>query len=520
MQVNMSRNRLSKLMGVNPQSTLSVEMIDEQRNDWFITKLIEDLKDLKEIARRNGETKTTALLKNPEAAIIIDKMEANIEKRFGIKILIKVGDKGELAARSYFNIYDSVIHNIGSNYSQYWREQLANIGAFRNEDGTDLADSVRDNRISDSIYRDVKLGNGRWTRVTAEDAAMYRAVKALKEKLKTSGLIIDRKKAYVSGLPKEYVSFIYIDFVTYLNRLDEIPEEVASSIMHEIGHIWTFIEYSVKHVYNTTALIDSMQDAATKGKSAKETLYYIADHVDIPDDEKKKIKSKSLIPAVLYFIHCYASENTYPGNDIENLADRFCTRFGLGEYLGTSLEKETPEMYRHYYFRYGAGFSSFMLVTVSVIYSLIFALAQISGLLLITVPFIGIYVIYLMYKKFFGSSKVPNIAHLKDVAQYDEFADRIKRIKFEMIRMIKSSDSYDDPQYKKEMLDSIDTLERIISAVPPPSKGLIASIGKFFTPKYILDRHKLEQIDKELEALMENDLYLATLKLELINNKG
>ena len=125
-----------------------------------------------------------------------------------------------------------------------------------------------------------------------------------------------------------------------------------------------------------------------------------------------------------------------------------------------------------------------------------------------------------MYKKFFGSSKVSNIAYLKDIAQYDEFADRIKRIKFEMIRMIKSSDSYDDPQYKKEMLDSIDTLERIISAVPPPSKGLIASIGKFFTPKYILDRHKLEQIDKELEALMENDLYLATLKLELINNKG
>lgn len=520
MQVNMSRNRLSKLMGVNPQSTLSVEMIDEQRNDWFITKLIEDLKDLKEIARRNGETKTTALLKNPEAAIIIDKMEANIEKRFGIKILIKVGDKGELAARSHFNIYDSVINNIGGSYSQYWREQLANIGAFRNEDGTDLADSVRDNRISDSISRDVKLGNGRWTTVSAEDAAMYRAVKALKEKLKTSGLIIDRKKAHITGLPKEYVSFIFIDFVTYLNRLDEIPEEVASSIMHEIGHIWTFIEYSVKHVYNTTALIDSMQDAATKGKSAKETLYYIADHVDIPDDEKKKIKSKSLIPAVLYFIHCYASENTYPGNDIENLADRFCTRFGLGEYLGTSLEKETPEMYRHYYFRYGSGFSSFISVTVSVIFNLIFVLAQATPLLVLTLPFLGVYVLYLMYKKFFGSSKAPNIVYLKDVAQYDEFADRIKRIKFEMIRMIKSSDSYDDPQYKKEMLDSINTLERIISAVPPPSKGLIASIGKFFTPKYILDRHKLEQIDKELEALMENDLYLATLKLELINNKG
>ena len=141
-------------------------------------------------------------------------------------------------------------------------------------------------------------------------------------------------------------------------------------------------------------------------------------------------------------------------------------------------------------------------------------------MLVLTLPFLGVYVLYLMYKKFFGSSKVSNIAYLKDIAQYDEFADRIKRIKFEMIRMIKSSDSYDDPQYKKEMLDSIDTLERIISAVPPPSKGLIASIGKFFTPKYILDRHKLEQIDKELEALMENDLYLATLKLELINNKG
>ena len=520
MQVNMSRNRLSKLMGVNPQSTLSVEMIDEQRNDWFISKLIEYLKDLKEIARRTGVTKTTTLVKNPEASIILDKLEADIEKRFGIKILIKVGDHEDLSCRSYFNIYDSVIHNIGTTYGEYWSERLASIGAFRNEDGTDLADSVRDNRIGDGIIRNVQLGNGRWTEVSAEDAALYRGIKALKEKLKTSGLIIDRRKAHITGLPKEYVSFIFIDFVTYLNRLNELPEEVASSIMHEIGHIWTFIEYSVKHVYNTTALIDSMQDASTKGKSAKETLYYIADHVDIPDDEKKKIKSKSLIPAVLYFIHCYATENTYPGNDIEHLADRFCARFGLGEYLGTSLEKETRDIYKGYYFRYGSGLTAFISVTVTVIFNLIFALTQAAPMLVLTLPFLGVYVLYLMYKKFFGSSKVSNIAYLKDIAQYDEFADRIKRIKFEMIRMIKSSDSYDDPQYKKEMLDSIDTLERIISAVPPPSKGLIASIGKFFTPKYILDRHKLEQIDKELEALMENDLYLATLKLELINNKG
>lgn len=156
---------------------------------------------------------------------------------------------------------------------------------------------------------------------------------------KKRDIIIDLKKAYISGLEGVYNTTLYLDHDLITNGKLTIGELVAIQV-HEIGHAFTYIYHSGKIIKNNVTLLESflygkdgLADKASKVLISGSTENSTDDTVLIKALNKENIDTfKSINNLIL------GSSNSI-GKDSETEADAFAVRFGVGEELITALDK-------------------------------------------------------------------------------------------------------------------------------------------------------------------------------------
>lgn len=265
-------------MRLDKFSLVSMEVIDYQLKDPVIDQLRGIIEEYKK--DKDGKTFATSL-------------EEIIKNRFNITLKCNVKPASVLNAAAYIELLD-VYHPLNKglldNYGEMAAQYLAN-------------ETVKPN------FK--KLVAGKLDRVGSLDF----------KKVKASGIFsqLEYRIELLTPLFKEETDFI------------------ISIIMHELGHIWTFMEY-VHHVTYKNVIVTSIVKDFLGIKEDTLRVEFISKinniyGVKVPEELTKQSDPKAqlvVIGDIYKQMYNDFSETTYNTTSVEVLADQFASRFGLG----------------------------------------------------------------------------------------------------------------------------------------------------------------------------------------------
>ncbi|HWT39748.1 MAG TPA: hypothetical protein VN081_00510 [Dongiaceae bacterium] len=272
------------------------------------------------------------------------------------------------------------------------------------------------------------------------------------------------------------------------------PEEIAAVLLHEIGHIFTYLEL----LYMTTSTNMALDDVVKELKGEKDESV----RIKLIEKTKAKLKIKNLDSASLAkqkkntviqsVILDAAVEDTtsltgsvvYEFRNSEFLADQYAVRQGAGRALASGLEKiEVWSNYsvakmrewrlRHYVF--------------SILGTFLDVFGTPTYLMLLALP--GL-----------------------DMVLYDAPKDRLVRIKQQMVNSLK--DETLSPETRDDTLEDIRTVQESIDRLRDGDAGapVFMALYRRMT-SWRREQESQLQFQKRLEALASNDLFVAGQQL-------
>ena len=458
------------------KSFIAMEMISIQDNGWGkeLEKVIDDiLVDVK----NDGAVKIKCL-----------EIEQMIMSRFGLKVRLIHNEELAQALPFYANTR-SILFN------QDFREDIA----------------------SDIVNKDQKT-------------VVENQIKLLKAPNGFSGNV-DLERAKVSGGFSEVESLIYINFYT-LTTTGKIKKlgypiklnsaEIVAIILHEIGHLFTYIEYSTRSVRLNQVMATIASDVLNESGTANLDYIYKelkAGESSISKEDLEDIltTSTNMIMGFKLFKLLINETGIGTANDVNNnisseqLADSFCSRMGYGRGLVTALAKlnNSDETLLK---RWNLSMTAFLMGALWDAYNTI-AVIQLYGILPVIGPYLMGYklskiyfsiVITLISLKFSGSGS--------KIIDYDAFKIRYGKIRNEAVNSLKDQ-SRDSEYYQQTLLD-ITVMDEIIKHTLVEKE----IIDRFCDVVFSKDRDALKKINEEnlLESLANNDLFIKAAELKLL----
>lgn len=470
-------------------TTLSTEMIAYQKNDYVVNALVEQFTELVETIKDIMPMDNTSIFRSSRCLTIIDRIDAIIRERFGITVKhLKCDGIGYAVYPVPPKNYNVLFGDVVEIYEAVKEATEEYDGRVRDKDSMRSADSEKNfidmhTTIVDNIH---KL-----------DKHMY-----------GNNIKIDLQRAKITNLPNDYFVYLNVDLFLLVVDIGMNPRELTAALLHEVGHAFTHIEYSYRGIHNTSVLLDTFLDNfRDKNKPFKESLL-IAYKATDPSINLDKLGDKNTVAVALAVFNGFIKENTYFAGskhsftDSEQLADNFAGRFGMGPDLVSGLAK-LHKLVKIQGITISIVASIICIITV---FMFIFAagiMATGIGFILITGSLMGLLAIY-------------NTLYITDdgvhEAVYDNNKQRYSRIKYEMIRMIRSTEMPKDAIASS--IKAIEEMDRLIASAPNPRAGMINWIyTHFFSNGRKLAEFK--QIEQFTEKLMENDLYVAANKLKM-----
>lgn len=324
---------------------------------------------------------------------------------------------------------------------------------------------------------------------------------------------IDLHKAKVGGLFSEHEHVLYMNF-ELLFKTGLTSPEITAQLLHELGHIFSFYEFSdrLESTNQVLANIGKQLLSHPKEKSL-EFIFKELNSLDNSIDESavedmikgnKIIFGYKLLNLVIGRISTQLNNSFYDTTSTEQLADQFAARFGYGRQYILGLDKLTdlyPQVYENEKSKNAARNSTIIaciktiVITATLIigmFTSLFPLAVCIGLLLSA---------SLRY-------------HGEDYKEttYDDLRSRYKRIRNEYIDLIKDTNMSKDKL--KVILDDIYAIDSMIDGVSEYrdifNKLSTAIFSKANAAKKSMDEQKL------LEQLAFNDLFLKAAELKTL----
>lgn len=455
---------------------ISKETIAPQPNDYIVGKLEELITNLYKAIDSGEQVGTRANL--------INEISSSLTKRFGVPIKVLDSNNKELCTFPVmFKDHHTFLYE-------------ATVG--------ELSDDIK------SIYGSAKRGDKNIKDMTMINTSNLADTKALTNKLLENykiaenlkafeNITIDVNKAYIKGIDKDVLAPMLIDFEWVHTECKITPIETVAVMMHEMGHIFTWIEYNRKMVKNTTVLLETLkEDIAKKGKTPKEAYenaYYKI--------TKQKINTNNETEAgiELYKVtnpYMDSGTNKYSFTDSEQQADQFAGRFGLGKELATAL----PRLVKGYNKDFIRGVAIQCSLTIVAV-----LLAGLSALSIISAG-ISMFLIWSIYSNVFRTPTPIN-----GEQTYDDMIQRMNRLKTEMIRTIRIYNKELCPDYVNYLIKNIEATDRIIKELPSPMVPLNHKLWSVLSSKFATgaDMRLIEQL---IEDTQENMLYVAAYKLK------
>ena len=456
--------------------------IDYRPDDPVIDKLIDVVQRIKSTTPNGNDAKE---LKNELATII--------KNRFGINLKV---DRGNFACLP-LAAYDNVLSDI----------------------------------TKDDIVQYAKLD---------KDVAKY--IDKV-EKLKKLNFEVDLEQVRIIGIPDDIKAYLFIpDELFYGGEYSKIlsDREAVAVILHEIGHIFTFLYYMSRTVKNSVVLVDSFM-LYSNGNTEKAKKVLVQNTTNKPiktDDDKLVIRSvldemsSNLKAMGNYIVNLEPKKNVSFESEAE--ADSFAVRFGLAKELATSLDKIMEDK-SSIVGLMKLGFGIFMAV---LIFSLIrFVLTLYIVILMAPVTGVGAsglvgailleaFLFLIKYSLVISIAVIGFIFIISSIAavvniltggdvdfEYEKLHNRIARMKRELIKVMRQQNL--DKDLRKRLISEIEEVEKVMNKLIGDDRtasflnNLIpnGNYGRDFDIKYITDLI----IDK----LQNNDLHYLSEKLNL-----
>lgn len=458
---------------------VSNEMISPQIGDYIVNELDKEFANLREFISTNNIETTKDAFTSSTGKAIVARMEKLLLDRFGFSIILlptsdtwsslSIPPKGYsvLFQKDTLPLYDEIIK----------------IDSER----------IDPNSVDDPDGEKMCI-------------AYIQSLKAL-DKSFYSGIHIDNNKAKITGLSKDFACYITCNIMEDLEFGRTTREEVAV-LLHEVGHLYSHLEYSYKNVHNTIILTETFLDNfRNKNKSKKESL--LIAYSKLTNDNSLANSNSNVITLSLVAYNNIVNRSLIKQNhsliDSEMVADSFASKFGLGAELVSSFDKTAKlvETYaqqakKRYLFQFigclGGGLATF--ATYMPILWLI------NGALLIPIA------AYSIFKFLTINTTLLKDEKINSNAGYDDLIRRYERLRLDAIRMLRSGD------YPKAvvsyLLDELNTIDTIIKNTPAGKVGIVETISRFFNS----DKVEMKRLEQITEDLMENDLYIAAAKLK------
>lgn len=497
-------SRLIKDMFKREEISVAHEMIEQQHNDYVVNALNELFEDLiQNVKTSKSIKKASDLHKDANCLNILNKIDYTLKERFGIETKFVAVDNGWNCGVLVSNPRDvDTIQN--DMFSEVMSELKATVERYN------LSEA---NTKAKKEVQEMDMFN-----ISAKDnlSLIYnyrKSITTLRDKLKTSSIIIDRKKAKIIGLPNEFIAYLQHDLYSFIKKIKYTAEELTATFLHEMGHAFTYIEYSYRSVTNTSVLIDTfLENLDKKNKAPKDSL--ILAYEKVSGDTSSEYKTKDAISATIYMLDSYLKENKFrltgsahPGIDAEQLADQFAGRFGMGQYIITGLEKFRKEFESGSFEKMFDGFVLGFSVVVAG--GAVIALAMMSLVvetIIAGIAFLLIILALMTIRNPFTSDNDPGYT-----AKYDDVKQRYKRIRNEAMRSLRTN-----PGSKTTIettIANIDKMDEVLKAVPDAKVNMMDAIIRKLSSS---TKHRLEirTIERMIEDLSENNLYLASAKLQ------
>ena len=313
---------------------------------------------------------------------------------------------------------------------------------------------------------------------------------------------VNLKTGEVSGIFSEVSSTI--DMPIYMfTTMQFTPEEISAIALHEIGHLVVYYEYMSRTVSTNQALagVSKALDKSGTVEEREAVLITAKTALGLKDlDAKLLAKSNNKKVAEIVIITNIVKEtvselgcNIYDFSTWEYLADQYAARHGAGRYLATGLEKIYKSI-GNISFRSTPTYLAMEALKVFLIISPIIVLT-ITGSMFISPLSLSIVLMMLD----------------SDNPTYDRPGERIKRIRDQIVENLKD---------KKLDKDDIERLNADIAAIDiilkevDDRRQFISVLWDIVSSTSRKARNQ-ESLQKELEDLIVNDLFVMASKLKI-----
>lgn len=351
----------------------------------------------------------------------------------------------------------------------------------------------------------------RWVYEQVEDISGQDKLSRLKNNTVIGS--VDTKTAKVSGWFSNQVCPLFINFYDLIKKYDLSVPEVTAIILHELGHVFQGIVYCANINTTNQVLADIARNISKPGYSDTTYIYNRIREV-YPGATKDMAESLCSGKSVVMNIALYRlvtgstrslmQDKAYDKTGYEALSDQFSTRFGYGLHLVTGLEK-----FESVYSEYEGG---------EYVYGEVKKVMIVAGLLSVlsfacmVIPNPAIKLVSALVGIIFGfivKSAVDTQRTSAKEMTYDNIRDRYKRIRNQIVELIKSPDLSTD--VKTALLNEISAIDLVLNN----KEVFSSSMEKFFIRWNSNDRLSAQDIalQRELEDMIANDIFVSANRL-------
>ena len=357
--------------------------------------------------------------------------------------------------------------------------------------------------------------------------------------LKKKDIIIDKNKNKIFGLDRlKHKTIIGVElgrddlFMTYgLSPIALTPEEMTAVILHEIGHLFTYIDAMTKSVRTNIMLQEYFLDATKVSKvskityddrfkevdkrfnTVKGTIYgNIISYLTFSILQIESIAGLALAGSPISIMLDRSANKNNLGNyvsystDSEVVADNFATMYGVGAELTSGLTRlQTLNIKSKFLIVLPLLYHSFVSTIRGMVFNWDFSKLN-SGLpKLILLSFIGSMTIWFSY---FISRVI-----LNDDFPYEKLPERFDSIKRSILKIVREEKL--PKTEKKNILEALEIIDKNIKSVI--DSGYASIILSMFIPSPnmgIILKPEKELMDI-LDKMINNDMYELALKFEV-----
>lgn len=331
---------------------------------------------------------------------------------------------------------------------------------------------------------------------------------------------IDLENAKMGGTFSKGKSTVYMNFNELMKNYRMMNREIIAVLLHEIGH--TFYPLAHADQLDRTNLIfeqakkELLNKNVDKREVVRRTLnkVLVGDRSKVAEDlcsDNPDVFTKAAITSLGEFSLQHQSNARYSNNNFEMMADNFAVRFGLGKSLVIGLEKLTPGGVRFGDIFRAIGETVGILVRIILLFGFITTLSQMTGGLFGKVLFTLLwFIVYGIAIATFFYVLVRTSGEDSRNMTYDDLVHRYKRIRMQLIADIKDRKMTKTDAAKA--IESIDYIGKLIEK----GRNWRTPLDFMFNTFNPADRRAKDSIERQqaLEALINNDLFLASLKLQ------